>query len=97
MGVSIDISSRGSQAKQSRQFSIYITLQVRGQLAQLPDDQGSCQRDQPTQPKNRGNTHSRCRKILLASCRSEARRLLYSLGVDAFCKYMDDRRGDEEK
>jgi hypothetical protein len=53
----------GFQPKKSGQFSIYITLQTRGQLAQLPPDQGARQRDQPMQPKNRGNAQS---KILLA-------------------------------
>jgi hypothetical protein len=31
--------SRGFQAKQSSQFSSYITLQIRGQLAQIPAEQ----------------------------------------------------------
>jgi hypothetical protein len=56
----------GFQPKQSGQISIYITLQTWGQLAQLPPDQGARQRDQPMQPKNRGNAQPRCRKILLA-------------------------------
>ena len=55
----------GFQPKQSGQFSIYITLQTRGQLAQLPLDQGARQRDQPMQPKNRGNAQSCRRKIIL--------------------------------
>jgi hypothetical protein len=50
----------GFQPKQSGQFSIYTTLQTRGQLAQLPLDQGACQRDPPMQAKNGGNAPSCC-------------------------------------